>query len=165
MKLSLKTVLLASSLCLASGVYQTASAGPEPFLGQIVCYSFNFAPRGWLPTDGRLINISSNSALFALLGTQFGGDGRNTFALPNLQGRAMVGTGSGPGLPFVQIGQNINSTNTIQTFKPQLVPTDPNNTPVETLNVSTTSVPVLQNPKTLTLNCAIATQGIFPTRQ
>ena len=67
---------------------------------------FNFCPRGFLAADGQLLPISSNAALFSLLGTQFGGDGRTTFALPDLRGRTPIGSGTGPGLQPVKIGQN-----------------------------------------------------------
>lgn len=59
----------------------------EPFLGEIRCFGFNFAPQGWAMCDGQLMSISQNTALFSLLGTQYGGDGQSTFALPDLQGR------------------------------------------------------------------------------
>jgi microcystin-dependent protein len=62
----------------------------DPFLGEIRMVGFDFAPQGWAFCDGQLMPISQNTALFSLLGTQFGGDGRSTFALPNLQGRAPV---------------------------------------------------------------------------
>ena len=58
----------------------------EPFLGQIQAFGFNFAPRGWAHCNGQLMPIAQNTALFSLLGTQFGGDGRTTFALPDLRG-------------------------------------------------------------------------------
>jgi microcystin-dependent protein len=70
----------------------------EPFIGQIMPVGFNFAPRGWSLCDGQLLAISQNTALFSLLGTTFGGDGRTTFALPDLRGRAAVHVGTGPGL-------------------------------------------------------------------
>ena len=60
----------------------------EPFLGQIQLLPYNFAPIGWLPCDGQILQISQHQALFALIGTYFGGDGRTTFALPNLKGPA-----------------------------------------------------------------------------
>jgi microcystin-dependent protein len=60
----------------------------EPFLGQIELFPYNFAPKGWLACTGQVVPISQNQALFSLLGTQFGGDGRVTFGLPNLQGKA-----------------------------------------------------------------------------
>jgi len=62
----------------------------EPFIGQITLFGFNFAPRGWAPCQGQVLPISQNQALFALLGTNFGGDGRTTFALPDLRGKEPV---------------------------------------------------------------------------
>ncbi|MFZ1269307.1 MAG: tail fiber protein [Anaerolineae bacterium] len=62
----------------------------EPFLGQITLFAFNFAPRGWAPCAGQLLPINQNQALFALIGTYFGGDGMRTFALPDLRGKEPV---------------------------------------------------------------------------
>lgn len=76
-----------------------------PFLGQIQAFGFNFAPVGWAMCSGVLLSISSNTALFSLLGTIYGGDGRTTFALPDLRGRSIVGVGNGPGLGNIVIGQ------------------------------------------------------------
>ena len=83
----------------------------EPFIGMLATFGFNFAPQGWAFCNGQLISIANNSALFALLGTTFGGDGINTFALPNLQGRASVGMGQGPGLSPRTIGEVSGSEN------------------------------------------------------
>lgn len=76
-----------------------------PFLGQIMQVGFNFAPRGWALCDGALLPISQYSALFSLLGTTFGGDGRSTFGLPELRGRVAVHVGHGPGLSTYNWGQ------------------------------------------------------------
>ena len=76
----------------------------EPFIGQIQTYGFNFAPRGWALCDGQLLPISTNTALFSLLGTTYGGDGRTTFALPDLRGRFPMHMGHGPGLSTRKIG-------------------------------------------------------------
>lgn len=70
----------------------------EPFIAQINIFAGNFAPRGWSLCDGQLLAISSNSALFSLVGTTYGGDGRTTFGLPDLRGRFPMHVGSGPGL-------------------------------------------------------------------
>lgn len=75
------------------------------FLGQVMLVSFNFAPRGWQQCNGQLLPISSNTALFSLLGTNYGGDGRSSFGLPDLQGRCAVGFGQGPGLSPYDLGQ------------------------------------------------------------
>ncbi|NCJ08050.1 phage tail protein [Synechococcales cyanobacterium C] len=77
----------------------------DPFIGQIQAFGFNFPPRGWAFCDGQLLSISSNEALFSLLGTTFGGDGRTTFALPDLRGRSIVHVGSGPGLDTITWGE------------------------------------------------------------
>ncbi|MGJ7031952.1 phage tail protein [Niabella hirudinis] len=77
----------------------------EPFLGMIAMFGFNFAPRGWAFCNGQLLPIAQNTALFALLGTTYGGDGRVTFGLPNLQGRTPVGFGQGAGLSNYVLGQ------------------------------------------------------------
>ncbi|UTA68942.1 MULTISPECIES: phage tail protein [Emticicia] len=71
----------------------------KPFAG------VTYAPRGWLPCDGRLLQISDNQALYAIIGTRYGGDGRYNFALPNLQCRVVIGTGQGPDLTNRTLGQ------------------------------------------------------------
>jgi len=79
----------------------------DPFIGQMMMFAGNFAPRGWALCDGRLLAISSNSALFSILGTTYGGDGRTTFALPDLRGRVAIGEGNGPGLRQRTLGQQM----------------------------------------------------------
>lgn len=75
------------------------------FLGQIGLFSFPFAPQGWAFCQGQILSISQNTALYSLLGTQYGGDGRSTFALPNLQSSQIVGFGQGSGLANYVQGQ------------------------------------------------------------
>ena len=77
----------------------------QPFIGQISTFGFSFAPRGWAKCDGQLLQIASNTALFSLLGTTYGGDGRTTFGLPDLRGRVPLHQGTGPGLTNRKIGQ------------------------------------------------------------
>ena len=77
----------------------------EPFIAEIRIFAGNFAPRGWAFCDGQLLPISQNTALFSLIGTTYGGDGRTTTALPNLQGRAPMHPGRGPGLTSRRLGQ------------------------------------------------------------
>lgn len=77
----------------------------EPFLAEIRIFAGTFAPRNWAFCDGQIIPISQNTALFSLIGTTYGGDGRSTTALPNLQGRAPMHPGRGPGLTSRQLGQ------------------------------------------------------------
>jgi len=77
----------------------------EGFLGEIRMFAGNFAPRSWAFCDGQLMSISENPALFSILGTTYGGDGRTTFALPDLRGRVSLHPGDGPGLPSHRLGQ------------------------------------------------------------
>jgi hypothetical protein len=78
----------------------------DPFVGEIRLFGFNFAPQGWAQCNGQLLPISQNTALFSILGTTYGGDGRTTFGLPNLQGQAPLHTGQGPGLSDRQLGES-----------------------------------------------------------
>jgi microcystin-dependent protein len=77
----------------------------DAFLAEIRVFGFNFAPTGWAHCNGQLLPLSQNTALFSLLGTMYGGDGRSTFALPDLQSRAPVHPGQGPGLSPYQEAQ------------------------------------------------------------
>jgi microcystin-dependent protein len=77
----------------------------EPFLGQITLFPYSFPPRGWADCQGQLLPISQYTALFSLLGTNFGGNGTSNFALPDLQGRAAVGQGTLPGGSTYDMGQ------------------------------------------------------------
>src|SRR5215212_11299169 len=83
----------------------------EPFLGQIMMFAGNFAPRGWAFCSGQILPIAQNTALFSILGTTFGGNGQTTFALPDLRGRAPVGPGQGPGLSNIDLGQPSGTEN------------------------------------------------------
>ena len=78
----------------------------DPILAEIRMFGGNFAPRGWAFCNGQVLSIAQNTALFSLLGTTYGGDGRTNFALPNLQGRMPVHPGQGPGLPAYDLGQS-----------------------------------------------------------
>ncbi|HMQ49846.1 MAG TPA: tail fiber protein [Saprospiraceae bacterium] len=84
----------------------------EAIIGQIQPFGFNFAPKNWAFCDGQLISISTNSALFSLLGTIYGGDGQTTFALPDLRGRTALHQGSGPGIDSTKIGTKGGSNST-----------------------------------------------------
>ena len=90
----------------------------EPFLAQVTMFAGTFNPRGWAFCSGQLLSIAQNSALFSLLGTTYGGDGRNTFGLPDLRGRyprGSEGNSAGPGLTAVPLGQKAGSENRILT--------------------------------------------------
>ena len=78
---------------------------PDPFLGELTLVPYNFAPKGWALCHGQLLSINQNQALFALLGTTYGGNGQTTFALPDLRGRVPLSSGQGPGLENYKLGQ------------------------------------------------------------
>jgi microcystin-dependent protein len=84
----------------------------EPFIGMISLFGFNFAPRSWAFCNGQLIDISSNAALFSLLGNYYGGDGRTNFALPDLRGRLAMHAGDGPGLTPRRLGTKLGQEST-----------------------------------------------------
>jgi len=77
----------------------------DPFVAEIRIFPFNFAPKGWAWCDGQLIPLSQNTALFSLLGTTYGGNGKSNFALPDLQGRVPMHPGQGPGLSLHDLGE------------------------------------------------------------
>ncbi|MFN8466050.1 MAG: tail fiber protein [Caldilineaceae bacterium] len=88
----------------------------DTMIGEIILFAGNFAPRGWAFCNGQLLQISANTALFSILGVTYGGDGQYNFALPDLRGRVPVGTGQGPGLDNVDLGQQDGeSTHTLST--------------------------------------------------
>ncbi|MBV6441036.1 MAG: phage tail protein [Haliscomenobacteraceae bacterium CHB4] len=87
----------------------------EGYIAQILMFAGNFAPKNWAFCQGQILNIASNTALFSLLGTTYGGDGRVTFGLPDFRGRLPVGTGDGPGLSDYQLGQMAGTETTTLT--------------------------------------------------
>jgi microcystin-dependent protein len=96
---------LSLSYCIAlQGIFPSRN-GAEPFLAEIMLWGGNFAPNGWANCEGQIMSIAQNTALFSLLGTTYGGDGRSTFALPDLRGRVAMHYGQGPGLSSYLIGQ------------------------------------------------------------
>jgi microcystin-dependent protein len=91
----------------------------NPFIGEIRMVGFNFAPQGWAFCSGQLMSIAQNNALFALVGTTYGGDGQNTFGLPDLRGRVPIHQGQSPGTSNYQIGQQ-GGTETVTLISSQL---------------------------------------------
>src|SRR5512140_3290215 len=77
----------------------------DPFVAEIRIFPFNFSPKGWAFCDGQILPLSQNTALFSLLGTTYGGDGKSNFALPNMQGNAPMHPGQGPGLYLHDLGE------------------------------------------------------------
>lgn len=100
-----KYLILMSMIAFLILSSSASAQGDDAYLGEIAIVGFNFAPRGWATCDGQLLPIDQNSALFSLLGTFYGGDGVQTFALPDLRGRVPIHTGQGPGLQNYFQGQ------------------------------------------------------------
>ena len=91
--------------CISSFLIPGDATAQDPFIGEIRMFGFNFCPRGWANCDGQLLPIAQNTALFSLLGTIYGGDGRTTFGLPDLRGRVPIHEGQGPGLTNRRLGE------------------------------------------------------------
>lgn len=91
----------------------------DPFVAEIRIFPFNFAPRGWAWCDGQLLPLSQNTALFSLLGTTYGGNGKSNFALPDLQGRAPMHWGQGPGLSLHDLGET-GGTETVSLLESEI---------------------------------------------
>ena len=125
----------------------------EPLIGQIILFAGKFAPKGWAICNGQLLEISTNTGLFSIIGTTFGGDGHHTFALPDLRGRVPIQEGKGRHLPNYRLGEkgalhHINCTSTFQDSK--LNDNQINNNPYNHL------------PPYLVVNYIIALRGSFP---
>lgn len=139
----------------------TSLTAPEPFIGEISMFGGNFAPRGWALCNGQLLPISQNSALFSLLGTTYGGDGRTTFALPDLRGRVPVHAGRGSGgLSPYPLGSK-GGSETLSIPRPVPVTIAPNNGNAQVINGAGQISNV--QPYT-TINFIIALQGVYPSR-
>lgn len=102
-KLASLTALVGSLTLLLSPA--PSAAASNPFIGEVMCGGWNFAPQGFMEMNGQLLPIAEYDALFALIGTTFGGDGQTTFALPDMRSRVVVGSGQGPGLSPRQLGE------------------------------------------------------------
>jgi microcystin-dependent protein len=136
--------------------------GGYSFIGQIGLFAGNFEP-GWMIADGRLLAISEYSALFSIIGTTYGGDGQTTFALPDLRGRVAVGSGQGPGLGNVALGQQFGGpTHTLTTN--QMPAHDHDLEGGGTTDAAGGSQPFSQHQASLGINFAVALQGLFPSR-
>jgi microcystin-dependent protein len=122
----------------------------DAFMGTVLPVAFNYPPRGWMFCNGQIISIAQNSAMFALLGTMYGGDGQTTFALPDLRGRTIVGSqGQGPGLSNVVQGEKAGTNNTTVIAN-------------GTVNITLTlaNLPAHNHPATLTLDPFNATTNV-----
>jgi microcystin-dependent protein len=166
----------------------------DPFVAEIRIFPFHFAPNGWTFCDGQLLPISQNTALFSLLGTTYGGDGKSTFALPNLQGSAPLHPGQGPGLSLYDLGQQGGSEtvtliesempahshtlrgveddgtfltptgNLLAAGNQMYAATGNVNLAFQSLSIAGGSLPHNNLMPYLTLNFCIALQGVFPPR-
>ncbi|WP_199564778.1 phage tail protein [Parvularcula marina] len=135
----------------------TSASAQECYLGEIGMFAGNFTPRNWLPADGRMMDISQNTALFSLLGTIYGGDGRTTFALPDLRGRSPVGYGQGPGLSDRRVGSKAGAE--VVTPPSASIETAPGNDPVVV-----GGAPIMTAPPTLAIGYQICVAGYYPSR-
>jgi len=186
--------LVAASLLILFATQTTAAqAGDEPFVGEMIWVPYTFAPSGWAFCDGSLLPISGNEALFSLIGTTYGGNGVNSFALPDMRGRTMVDAGQGPYYTLGQAGGEANHTLTIgeipahnHTFQASTA-TGTANTPSSDRVYGQAASGYLYGPDPsasmapqgtfggvlsphnnmmpyITLNCIIALEGVYPSR-
>lgn len=109
----------------------------DPFVAEIRIFPFNFPPKGWAFCNGQLLPLSQNTALFSLLGTTYGGDGRSNFALPDLQGRTPMHPGQGPGLSLHDLGES-SGTETVTLIDSE-IPAHNHNLMVTSLNSQSTN--------------------------
>ncbi|PRY76020.1 microcystin-dependent protein [Yoonia maritima] len=136
----------------------------EPLLGQVILFSGNFAPRGWAFCDGQLLDIKSNEALFAILGTIYGGDGHTQFGLPDLRGRVPMHAGTGPALTSRRAGDKMGSERNlgqISEHKSLISNSKILSTPPNTCSIDATDDNMQP---TLCINYIIAITGKFPRR-
>jgi len=124
-----------------------------PYLSQIELFPFNFAPRGWALCNGQIMSIQQNSALFSLLGTQFGGNGITNFALPDLRGRLAVAFGQGPGLSDYNLGEVTGTENV--SLNSQMTPSHTHSVTASPITTGGTNVPS----SNVVLSTGIGTNG------
>ncbi|MEO7254603.1 MAG: tail fiber protein [Casimicrobium sp.] len=110
----------------------------DPFVAEIRIFPFNFAPKGWAFCDGQILPLSQNTALFSLLGTTYGGDGKSNFALPNMQGSAPMHPGQGPGLSLHDLGET-GGSETVRLLESEM-PSHPHTLAADVLDIADTNV-------------------------
>lgn len=125
----------------------------NPLLAMLMMFSGNFAPRGWAFCYGQILSIAQNTALFSLLGTTFGGNGQTTFALPDLRGRFPLGTGQGPGLPNINLGEMSGTPTTTLLIT---------NMPAHNHTATAGSLTVVQSASTAAATTNIPGSGLVP---
>jgi microcystin-dependent protein len=133
----------------------------EPFIGEIMVWGGNYAPRGWATCAGQLLPINQNQALYSLIGTQYGGNGQTNFGLPDLRGRMPIHRGTGPGLSQRRVAEQGGAERITLTAVdlPELT-----ETPALTVAAQPAGDSVDVVPPFLALNFVIALQGIYPSR-
>lgn len=137
----------------------------EAFIGTIILFAGNFPPRGWAFCDGRILSIYQNTALFSILGITYGGDGMNTFALPDLRGRVPVhvGASQGPGVDAIRLGEAVGANSAaLQTVNVQAQHSDYMLPVVHGVGGSSEAATTMQ--PSLGLNYIICLEGIFPSQ-
>lgn len=167
-----------------------APANAEPMIGEIRHFAGNFAPRGWSFCQGQLLPISQNTALYSIIGTLYGGDGRTVFALPDARGRTLVGAGNGPGLQNIRLSERSGIERAFISNLQMPSHTHDTIAPAESIEVpiadgddaNTALVASAETQKStsgseggsqlvpvrdpyLAVNCIIATEGVYPSRQ
>ncbi|SKA02904.1 Microcystin-dependent protein [Trichlorobacter thiogenes] len=110
MRRDLVKYMLFCLFCLGGVATGVSHADDEPFIGKILWVPYNFAPKGWAFCNGQILPISQYTALFSLLGTQYGGDGKSNFALPDMQGRVLLHAGQSPGTSVYSQGESAGET-------------------------------------------------------
>lgn len=159
----MRASVLTAAVALAGGIaaFSTpaAACGSDPYIGEICTYAFDWCPNGFVPADGRTLQVNQYTALFALVGVQYGGDGKTTFGVPDLRGRVVVGTGTGNGLAPVKLAQPFGQ----QTVTPGAVPVAGGKPPDPVVGVAA-SQPIPTQPPSLGMTVCIATMGLFPPR-
>lgn len=154
MKKKLTGLVIGFAIIILSAASSTAQ---DAMLGEVKMFAGNFAPRGWALCEGQLLPIAQNQALFSIIGTMYGGDGRTTFALPDLRGRVAVGAGNGPGLSPVSVGQKKGTETTTLTST---------NLPAQSAGkvsgISSTGIKVQKNNPDLTVLVPSGTPGSTP---
>ena len=142
----------------------------EPFIAEIRIFPYTFAPKGWALCDGQLLSISQNTALFSLIGTNYGGDGRTTFGLPKLRGSVPISQGQGPGLSPYEVGQPAGTefVTLLQSEMPvhnhlvtaQTIDQGDNRIPSSTRNLGNTQIyQTATNPNTILNPAAVTPSG------
>jgi microcystin-dependent protein len=139
----------------------------DPFVAEIRIFPFNFAPKGWAWCDGQIMPISQNTALFSLLGTTYGGDGKSTFALPDLQGSAPMHPGQGPGLSLHDLGE-IGGSETVTLLQSEIpahahtLRASPDDADVRIPNANRTLAKSVMYVTGVAPNTAMAFEGLAP---